>query len=151
MVNIFSRNNAACGLGIFLKVSLFFLLTLPLGVFAQDLGAMWGTAKKEAQYYPLVDIPVPPEVPMRPGSFEVLPDGRLAVGTRRGDVYFISGAFENPPRPSYQLFASGQDEIFGLSWKDGSLTITQFGEVTRLTDTTGDGMADRFQRAARMS
>ena len=81
---------------------------------------------------------------MRPGSFEVLPDGRLAVGTRRGDVYFISGAFESPPAPDYHLFASGQDEIFGLSWKDGSLTITQFGEVTRLTDTDGDGAADHF-------
>jgi hypothetical protein len=121
------------------------VLALPLGAFAEDLGAMWGTGKEEAKYYHLVDLPIPPEVPMRPGSFEVLPDGRLAVGTRRGDVYFISGAFENPPRPSYHLFASGQDEIFGLSWKDGSLTITQFGEVTRLTDTTGNGTADRFE------
>jgi hypothetical protein len=44
----------------------------------------------------------------------------------------------------YELFASGQDEIFGMSWHDGALTITQFGEVTRLTDTDGDGAADRF-------
>ncbi|MFT4549749.1 MAG: hypothetical protein ACI9UA_000110 [Pseudoalteromonas tetraodonis] len=105
---------------------------------------MWGTAEEEAKYYPLVDIPIPPEVPMRPGSFEILPDGRLAVGTRRGDVYFISGALANPPNPTYELFASGQDEIFGMSWRDGSLTITQFGEVTKLTDTDGDGSADRF-------
>jgi hypothetical protein len=111
----------------------------------EELGAMWGTAEAEAKYYPIIDIPIPPEVPMRPGSFEILPDGRLAVGTRRGDVYFVSGAFESPPNPVYQLFASGQDEIFGLAWKDGSLTITQFGEVTRLTDTDGDGSADRFE------
>ena len=110
----------------------------------EDLGAMWGTAEEESKYYRIVDIPIPPEVPMRPGSFEILPDGRLAVGTRRGDVYFIAGAFENPPSPIYQLFASGQDEIFGLAWKDGSLTIIQFGEVTKLTDTDGDGAADRF-------
>ena len=111
---------------------------------AQDLGSMWGTAEEEEKYYRLVDIPIPHEVPMRPGSFEVLPDGRLAVGTRRGDVYFIDGAFETPPSPKYHLFASGQDEIFGMSWRDGSLTITQFGEVTRLTDTDGDDTADRF-------
>ena len=114
------------------------------GARSEDLGAMWGTADEESKYYRLVDIPIPAEVPMRPGSFEILPDGRLAVGTRRGDVYFVSGAFENPPNPVYELFASGQDEIFGLSWRDGSLTITQFGEVTRLTDTDGDGTADRF-------
>ena len=119
------------------------VLGLPLRA-AEDLGAMWGTAEEEAKYYPLVDIPIPPGVPMRPGSFEILPDGRLAVGTRRGDVYFISGAFDSPPKPVYHLFASGQDEIFGLAWKDGSLTITQFGEVTKLSDTNGDGRADRF-------
>ena len=106
---------------------------------------MWGTAQEESHYYRLIDIPIPDTVPMHPGSFEILPDGRLAVGTRRGDVYFIAGAFEIPPNPEYHLFASGQDEIFGLSWRDGSLTITQFGEVTRLTDTDGDGVADRFQ------
>jgi hypothetical protein len=51
-----------------------------------DLGAMWGSAEAEAKYYPIVNIPIPPGVPMRPGGVEVLPDGRLAVGTRRGDI-----------------------------------------------------------------
>ena len=111
---------------------------------AEDLGETWGTADAEAQYYPIVDIPIPPEVPMRPGSFEILPDGRLAVGTRRGDIYFIDGAFDDPPNPRYHLFASGQDEIFGLAWKDGAMTVTQFGEVTRISDTDGDEVADRY-------
>jgi len=40
-------------------------------LFAQeDLGAMWRTALAEAEYYRLVDIPIPPEIPMHPGSFE---------------------------------------------------------------------------------
>lgn len=120
------------------------LVTISSAGAQEDLGAMWGTAAEEAKYYRLVDVPIPPGVPMRPGSFEILPDGRLAVGTRRGDVYFISGAFDDAPNPTYHLFASGQDEIFGMSWKNGSLTITQFGEVTKLTDTDGDGTADRF-------
>ena len=111
---------------------------------SQELGAMWGTAEEEKKYYTITNIPIPPGIPMRPGSFEILPDKRLAVGTRRGDVYFISGAFETPPNPTYHLYASGQDEIFGLSWRDDSLTITQFGEVTKLTDSDGDGTADRF-------
>ena len=128
----------------FLRTAVMVALWAPRISSADDLGAMWGTAAEESKYYPIVDIPIPPEVPMRPGSFEILPDNRLAVGTRRGDVYFISGAFENPPNPVYHLFASGQDEIFGMSWREGSLTITQFGEVTKLTDTDGDGSADRF-------
>ena len=112
---------------------------------AEDLGDMWGTGEREAQYYTITEIPIPPEVPLKAGSFDVLPDGRLAVGTRKGDVYFVDGAFDTPPNPSFHLFASGQDEIFGIAaHEDGSVTITQFGEVTRLSDTDGDGQADRF-------
>ncbi len=110
----------------------------------EDLGAMWGTAQEEAKYYPIVNIPIPPTVPMRPGGLEILPDGRLAVGTRRGDIYFIKGAFESPPSPEYHLFSSGQDETFSLAWKDGAMTATTWGEVTRITDTDGDGIADRY-------
>lgn len=110
----------------------------------QDLGAMWGTAAAEATYYPITNIPIPAGVPLRVGSLEILPDGRLAVGTRRGDIYFVDGAFESPPAPKYHLFATGQDEIFGLSWKDGAMTATQFGEVTRISDTDGDDVADQY-------
>ncbi len=113
-------------------------------LFAEELGELWGTAKEEAKYYPIVNIQIPPEVPMRPGGFEILPDGRLAVGTRRGDIYFVKGAFDSPPAPVYQLFASGQDEIFSLSWRDGAITATSFGETTRITDTNGDGVADNY-------
>jgi hypothetical protein len=124
------------------------LLLVPLALTThaeEDLGAMWGTAEAEAKYYPIVNIPIPPEVPMRPGGFDVLPDGRLAVGTRRGDIYFVKGAFETPPKPEYHLFATGQDEIFSLSWKDGAMTAVSWSEVLRITDTDGDGVADKYE------
>ena len=111
----------------------------------EDLGAMWGTAAEEAKYYPIVNVPIPPTIPMRPGGFDILPDGRLAVGTRRGDIYFIKGAFDSPPQPEYHLFASGQDEIFSLSWKDGAMTAVSWSEVLRITDTDGDGVADKYE------
>ncbi len=132
---------------IFLLI-LLLLLPLPPGATlsrAEDLGAMWGTAAEEEKYYPLVSIPIPEEVPLKAGSFDILPDGRLVVGTRKGDVYFVDGAFEKIPAPTYHLFASGQDEIFGVSHKDGDIYITQFGEVTRLADTDQDGVADRYE------
>ncbi len=111
---------------------------------AEDLGEMWGTAAEEAKYYPIVNIPIPSTVPMRPGGLESLPDGRLAVGTRRGDIYFVKGAFDTPPKPEFHLFASGQDEIFSLSWRDGAMTAITWGEATRITDTDGDEIADRY-------
>lgn len=112
---------------------------------AEDLGEMWGTAAEEAKYYPIVNIPIPPTVPMRTGGLEILPDGRLAVGTRRGDIYFVKGAFDSPPAPEFHLFASGQDEVFSLSWKGGAMTATTWGEVTRISDTDGDEVADRYE------
>lgn len=116
----------------------------PLVRAEEDLGAMWGTEQAEAKCYPIVNIPIPPSVPMRPGGLEILPDGRLAVGTRRGDIYFIKGAFDSPPNPEYRLFASGQDEVFALSWRDGAMTATTWAEVTRIKDVDGDGVADHY-------
>lgn len=110
----------------------------------EDLGAMWGTAAAEAKAYPLLTLPIPAGVPLRPGGFAVLPDGRLAVGTRRGDIYLVSGAFDTPPNPQYHLFATGQDEIFALCWRDNALFATTWGEVTRISDVDGDGVADRY-------
>lgn len=123
----------------------FAALALAPMAFAEDLGALWGTAAEEANYYPIVDIPIPSTVPMRPGGLEVLPDGRLAVGTRRGDIYFIDGAFATPPKPTYHLFATGQDEIFSLAWRDGAMLATSFSEVLRIRDLNGDGVADRYE------
>ena len=120
-----------------------FALALPLRG-DEELGAMWNTAAAEAKYYPIVNLPIPAGIPMRPGSFENLPDGRLAIGTRRGDIYFVKGAFDSPPKPEFHLFASGQDEIFGMSWKDNSMTVTTWAEVTRVSDIDGDGVADHY-------
>jgi hypothetical protein len=130
-----------------IKRCILLLLTFfitPLLFAGEDLGAMWGSAKEEAKYYPIVNIPIPSSIPLRPAGIEILPDGRLAVGTRRGDIYFIKGALDSPPRPEYRLFASGQDEIFSLAWKDNAMTSVSFGEVTRITDTDGDEVADRY-------
>ncbi len=128
----------------FNHITLAFLALTPFLHAAEDLGEMWGTAAEEAKYYPITNIPIPATVPLRPGGLEFLPDGRLAVGTRRGDIYFIKGALDSPPQPEYHLFASGQDEIFSLAWRDGAMLATTWGEVTRIRDVDGDEVADRY-------
>ena len=125
-------------------VGLAVLAFAPLLRGAEDLGEMWGTADAEAKYYPITNIPIPPTVPMRPGGLEFLPDGRLAVGTRRGDIYFVKGVMATPPQPEFHLFATGQDEIFSLAWRDGAMLATSWGEVMRIADTNGDDVADRY-------
>jgi len=111
----------------------------------QELGAAWGTGRAEAEYYRIVDLPVPRELALEAGSFCMLPDGRLAIGTRRGEILYVSGVFDEVPNPRVQRFASGLDEVLGLGCRDGALYATQQTELTRITDRDGDGRADRFE------
>ncbi len=113
-------------------------------LFAEEVGERWGTADREREYYRVVALPIPEGEVIEAGAFEVLPDGRVAVGTRRGDIFLISGVDDARPEPKYEKYATGLDEIFGLAWKDESLFVTQSCELTKLSDTSGDGRADRF-------
>ena len=112
---------------------------------AQELGDSWGTGRAEAEFYRIVELPLPRELALEAGSFCTLPDGRLAVGTRRGEILIVSGASDERPNPQAQRFASGLDEVFGLGYRDGAFYATQQTEVTRITDRSGDGRADRFE------
>lgn len=120
---------------IFLAV-LFFQANL---FFAQDTP----TLPTEEDYYKIIKIPVPEGVVLEVGGVCTLPNGNIAVSTRRGDVWLV----ENPTaeRPNYRLFASGLHEILGLVWKDGALYCAQRGELTKLLDRNGDGKADRYE------
>ena len=111
---------------------------------AEDLGDTWGTAEREAAYYRLVNIPMPDGLYAEAGCFTTLPDGRIAVGTRRGEILLFSGVDDEHPRPRATKFASGLDEVFGLAYRGGAFYATHATEVTRITDTDGDGRADRF-------
>ncbi len=101
--------------------------------------------EQEAKYYEIVDLAVDKTIFLEAGSFEVLPNKKMAIGTRRGDIYLVDGLLQETPFPKYQLFASGLHEVLGLAWYKGSLYATQQCEVTRITDTNNDGRADKFE------
>lgn len=140
-MNCFAKS---CGSKVFRRLLASLVLLSPASSSGEEVGERWGTEIAEREYYRIVDVPIPEKLVIEAGAFETLPDGRIAVGTRHGDIIFISGVDEERPQPSYHLFATGLDEIFGLAWKDGALYVTQSCELTRLSDTTGDGRADRF-------
>lgn len=114
-------------------------------IHAETLGEFWDTAERESKYYRIVEVPAPEDLAIEAGCFEVMPDGRLAVGTRRGEIFLVTGAMDEHPQPVYQRYASGLDEVMGMSFKDGAFFITQQTEVTRITDEDGDGRADHFK------
>ena len=114
-------------------------------VHSEEVGKRWGTEDREREYYPIVNIPLPKDTVIEAGAFAVLPDGKVAVGTRHGEIFLIDGIDALKPTPSFHRFASGLDEIFGLTWKDDAFRVTQSCELTRVSDSDGDGVADRFE------
>lgn len=106
-------------------------------------------AQKQADYYQIETFNTPEGEVLELGAFEQLPDGRLAVSTRRGDIWMISNALKaSTEKPKWTLFARGLHEVLGLAWKENSLYATQRGEITKITDTNNDGEGDRFETYA---
>ncbi len=106
------------------------------------------TAARSAEddYYKLLAFTPPPGQVLEPGAIEVFPGGKVAVGTRRGEVWLIENAYDpDPQKATFSRFAHGLHEILGLSYKDGWLYVTHRPDVTRIKDTDGNGKADRFE------
>lgn len=100
----------------------------------------------ENDYYKLTVLPTPEGTVLEIGAIEPLPNGQVAVSTRRGEIWLVDNAYaENPAEVKWTRFAHGLHEVLGLAWRDGWLYATQRGDVSRLKDSNGDGRADRFE------
>ena len=99
-------------------------------------------AQQESDYYVLEKVTIPEDIALEVGGMDFLPDGRLAVCTRTGEVWLID---DLDGTPTYVRFARGLHEPLGLTAHDGSVYVSQRGEVTRLTDSDGDDRADRYE------
>lgn len=100
---------------------------------------------QESDYYPITTLPIPEGVVLEVGGMTLLPDGKLAVSSRRGDIYLVENPLGAPQQMKFSLFASGLHEVLGLAYRDGWLYATQRCEVSRLKDVNGDGNADLFE------
>lgn len=107
-------------------------------------------APTEDDYYKLLRFVIPPGEVLECGGLDFLPVGRVAVGTRRGEIWLVDNATAaDPTQAKFTRFAHGLHEILGLAArKDGWLYVTQRGEVSRIKDTNGDGKADVFETVA---
>ncbi|WP_111629942.1 plastocyanin/azurin family copper-binding protein [Larkinella arboricola] len=104
----------------------------------------------EDDYYRLITVPVPEGVQLEVGGMAVLPDGRLGVSTRRGEVWLISNPYMKGSRqPQYKRFAYGLHEPLGLAYHKGAFWATQRGELTKMIDTDGDDEANEYQSIAK--
>jgi hypothetical protein len=98
------------------------------------------------KYYERVQIPTPAGEVCEVVSIALLPDKKVAIGTRRGDVWIAEGAYESDlSKVKWTKFATGLHEPLGMFWKDGSIYATHRPELTKLTDRHGVGHADSYE------
>ena len=118
-------------------VSLVIIVMVGLNLGAQD---------SKSEFYQIEKVNIPEDIVLEVGGLAFTDKGQLGAITRRGELWLI----DNPssPNPDYSRFAHGLHEPLGLAWKDGSFYANQRGELTKLTDTDGDGKADDYKAIA---
>jgi hypothetical protein len=105
-----------------------------------------GFSQTQSDYYLREPIPLPPGEIMEISSIALMPDEKVAVATRRGDVWICSGAYgDDLSKVTWKKFAHGLHEPLGMFEKNGSLYMTQRPEFSRIQDTDKDGTADVFE------
>ena len=104
-----------------------------------------GTLPVESDYYPITTIPLPEGEVIEVSGIDILPGNKVAIASRRGDIFVGEDVFGEEPKPKWTLFARGLHEVLGIAWKDGWLYATQRPEVSRIKDSNGDGRADVFE------
>ena len=103
-------------------------------------------AQQQSDFYQREEIPLPDGQIMEISSIALMPEDKIAVATRRGDVWICAGAYgDDLSKVSWQRFAHGLHEPLGMYHQDGSLFLTQRPEFSRIEDSDGDGKADIFE------
>jgi len=123
-----------------LLITLCLLTISTSSLFAQE------NTPTEDDYYPLAAFTLPEGEVLEIGAIQPIPDGRLAVGTRRGEIWMVENAWSaDVGKAKVTRFAHGMHEILGLAWKEGWLYVTHRPDVSRVRDTDNDGKADEFE------
>lgn len=91
--------------------------------------------------YVVENIPLPDGLSAQVSALDFMPDGRLVAGFSSGEIMFY-----HPDTKKWEVFAHGMHEPLGFQVVNNSTVIyIQRPEVTRASDTNGDGKADLFE------
>ena len=117
------------------------------------LGVALATASGlAAPAYALTAYLPPAGVKLEVTGIARLPDGRIGLALRKGEIWLMQHPEADPANPAavgYTRIASGLHEPLGLMWHQGSLWTMQRAELTRLRDLNGDDVIDEYETAAR--
>ena len=94
--------------------------------------------------------PAPNDLALEVSGLSVIDDKRLAVAIRKGEIWYLDGVYDDPPKNvKYHRFATALHEPLGLLKHNGALYTAQRSELTRIADTNGDDIADEYLTIAK--
>lgn len=106
---------------------------------------------REETFWKRTPLPVPEGIILEVSGIVAVPGKRLLVTTRRGEIWWVDGAYDADPKPTFTLFASGLHEPLGIiAAPAGGYYVAQRQELTRIQDTDNDGRADQFTTVAKL-
>jgi glucose/arabinose dehydrogenase len=119
-----------------------------LATFAACAGSLFADPGVAEAYYTRSSYRLPADVKFEASGLATLPDGRLAVAIRKGEVWLVDNPTGDGDAVAFSRFASALTEPLGLTWHEGGLYLAQRSEVTRLEDRDADGVADVYATIA---
>jgi azurin len=126
-------------------VSLTFIGLLLQGFFTISVAQSSGS--QESDYYTISTVNIPDHIILEAGGLAFNDEGQLAVPTRRGEVWLITNPESD--NPEFQRFGQGLHEPLGIAYHEGAYYIAQRGELIKLEDTNGNGIADLYETVYR--
>ena len=121
-----------------------------MGVVFAALLCVQALHAEEQPSYRVIPLPVPSHVILEVTGLTAIGDGKVAAATRRGEVWIVHNAYDNPPRAlRFSRFAYGLHEPLGLVQVDNAFFVTQRTELTRIRDRDQDGEADEYITVAK--
>ena len=85
------------------------------------------------------------QVPLEISGMAFMPDGRLMVAIRRGELWIIENPGKSKDEPlKMKKFADALQDPMGLVYKDGFYFTIQRTELTKIRDLDGDDEADEY-------
>jgi glucose/arabinose dehydrogenase len=95
-------------------------------------------------HFRIEHFPLPAEAELIVTGMDWLNERDLAICTWLGEIYIVENAAGPAANARYRRFARGLSEPLGLTVVNSEIFVVQKGELTRVLDTNGDSVADRF-------
>lgn len=101
---------------------------------------------QQEDYYIREVIPLPKGKVMEISSIALMPDKQVAVGTRRGEIWICTGAYETDlSKVTWKKAYDAAHEPLGMFYKDGWLHLSDRSAYGRIADKDNDGTYETYE------